>query len=155
MGSNHRPPPCRGSLSDGLQHIQAALDACGEEADELWNLQEPQGVDEPAPLWSRTVRPCWLSQFFDTACYGVRDKCHIGLQKQTLRQAGLTEEEVWDPRVWRRGCRDHHQAFDGPWFRLRREQLPESVEAFAWDHDLVHRLDRDFGPREKEPSGSR
>lgn len=94
--------------------------------------------------------PCWLSQFFDSPCSGRRDPCHIGLQKQTLRLKGLTKDEIWDPRIWREGCRHHHQRFDGPWFELRRDQLPESVEQYASDKGLTFRLDRDFGPREQE-----
>jgi hypothetical protein len=90
---------------------------------------------------------CWLARFFDDPCSGRVDRCHIGLQKQTLRHRGLTEDEVWDPRITRLGCRRHHERFDGPYFRLRREQIPDSVEEFAADHGLSHRLDRDFGER--------
>lgn len=90
---------------------------------------------------------CWFARFFDDPCDGRVDLCHVGLQKQTLRQAGLTEEQVWDPRIWRYGCRHHHERSHWPSFRLTREQLPESVEQFADDHGLGHRLERDFGPR--------
>lgn len=91
---------------------------------------------------------CFFAAFFDDPCEGRVDRCHIGLQKQTLRHRGLTEDEVWDPRIVRFGCRHHHERSHGPSFRLSREQIPESVEEFAADHGLSHRLDRDYGERE-------
>lgn len=91
---------------------------------------------------------CWASQFFDDACSPGRfDRMHIGFRKQYLRKKGLSEDQVWDERVWKWGCRRHHERLDGPYFTLHRDQLPASVEDYAQEHELVHQLDWNLGPR--------
>lgn len=116
-----------------------------------------------------TNTDCWPARFFPgTPCGGPAQDCHIGLTKQTLgkhwdkqewgRRNGLAynaatlqhtrDEFRWLPCWVRRGCWDHHQALDGPNFKLERNQVPDSVEGGAAKYGLTHRLDRDYGPRE-------
>lgn len=98
------------------------------------------------------VRLCELAQLYGFAdpCEGRYDRCHVGFRKQTLRRAGLTEEQVFDPRCWMYGCRKHHEM--SHWARtppLDRRDLPESVEEFAQEHGLEYRLDADYGELEE------
>lgn len=118
---------------------------------------------------------CWAAQFFDSPCAGRYDRMHVGFQKQELRRIWNTEESKrrhgepynekilaqdrvlfsWAWEVVRDGCRHHHNLLDGKtalgpgrYFKLRRDQLPDSVERFAEKYDLTDRLDLDYGPRE-------
>lgn len=111
---------------------------------------------------------CFPGGILGGPCSGQVDPCHIGIDQQTLRdwwdkqklrrEWGVSynaatleherEEFVWLPCWIRKGCRSHHQAFDGRGKSvLDREHLPLSVEEGAERYGLAHRLTRDFGAR--------
>ena len=83
---------------------------------------------------------CWAHAMFGGRCEGRIDRAHIGFRKQTLKRAGLTPDQVWDPRVWRYVCRTHHERLDGWSFHLWKHQLPSSVIEYAKEHGLEHVL---------------
>ena len=89
---------------------------------------------------------CWLKQFWPHECEGRYDRAHIGLSQQFLSQQGL-HGLTCDPRLYRYCCRASHHRLDNGFIRLSRSDLPASVEAFAQEHDLLWRLDRDYGPK--------
>ena len=97
----------------------------------------------------RRTRTCWLAQFTDTECDGPMDRAHIGIAKQRMRIKNLTDEQVWDKRIWRWCCRRHHTQLDHRiGLHLKREDIPQSVWEFADEHKLTWSLERDY-PEEK------
>lgn len=95
-----------------------------------------------------TRTACFFAPFFPgVRCSGPWDRCHLGLDKQFLRLQGLDDEAIWDERIWRPGCRGHHERSHWPTFHMERADLPASVEEFAAEYGLGWRLDRDLGPR--------
>src|SRR2546421_10685045 len=90
---------------------------------------------------------CWLSDFWEHECEPPFDRAHLGLTKQFLRRKGLSAV-CRDPRIWRWCCRAAHHRLDNGFIRLKREDLPASVEDFADEFGLSWRLDRDYGVRE-------
>jgi hypothetical protein len=59
------------------------------------------------------------------------------IPKQRLRDAGVPEDAIWDPRVWRWGCRGHHHAFDHGFVRLEELDYPDSVRDYAAEHGFA------------------
>ncbi len=82
---------------------------------------------------------CWLAQFASDACQyredGRADRCHFA-PAQRLRQAGLTDEQVWDRRAYEMGCRHHHHALDNGFITLEIEHYPWPFRQYAEEHGL-------------------
>jgi hypothetical protein len=104
-------------------------------------------------------------------CDGPLIRAHL-LAKQIVkrevfsarRRAGLSPaaarkgvtDIAWDERIWVPACGGitgiggHHALLDSPGtsdLRLRRDELPGSVEEFAAEHGLEWWLDRTYGER--------
>lgn len=89
---------------------------------------------------------CFFAQFDDRPCEyradGQPDRCHL-IKKTRLEDAGLSEDEVWDPRIIVPGCRRHHHLFDNKFFRLTPDQYPQSVHDFAAEKGFYWSGERD------------
>ena len=87
---------------------------------------------------------CFFKPFVETACDGPTDRCHLLPKGFLKREVGKDPEIIWDERVWVPGCRRHHADFDNFVFRIPREALPSALEAFAVEHGVLWRVDRDY-----------
>ena len=95
---------------------------------------------------------CWLHYTLGVdGCMGPIDPAHVGFSEHWLSKAPtgphLTKEQANDPRILRPICRKHHHQFDFGKLDLTRAQLPPSVEEYAKEHGLVHKLNREYGLR--------
>lgn len=68
---------------------------------------------------------------------GLPDRAHW-IPKQRLRDAGLTDADVWDPRVWTWMCRRHHHRFDQGFVQFGEYDYPAQLRAFAERHRFAY-----------------
>lgn len=83
-------------------------------------------------------------------CEGRMDAAHL-IPKQRIKRelkGHYTEPElqaiVWDRRVLIDACRRHHHQLDNYIHRLRRDELPVELTAYAREYHLVWSLIRDY-----------
>lgn len=113
-----------------------------EEAPEAHYIYGFADTDEPT---------CWLAQFDSRhrECEGRMDPCHL-IDKQVLKRNGL-HAIVWDRRLWKWGCRLHHDGLDRYFtVRIPRSAISHATELLAEEIGLEKELTRRFGERESE-----
>lgn len=106
--------------------------------------------------------PCWVATVFGLdGCQfrpdGQPDMAHVAFRENWLLKAPLgphlTKEQANDPRILRPVCRLHHGQLDNYRLALRRHQLPESVEDYAREFNLLDRLDYLYPPADEGDHG--
>jgi hypothetical protein len=90
---------------------------------------------------------CWIrrKRLHGDPCSGRMQKAHL-IPKRRMK--GLDWEDIWDRRVWVWICEHHHQALDGPYLTLNRNDYPPSVLDWALDHGFYWNDERKEWRRE-------
>ena len=115
------------------------------------------GAEDESDVSGVVVEPKWWKVQLivrDDGCIMHHGRCGNGnvqgahiISQQHLKRLGLSEF-LWDTRNGMLLCAWHHNRHDRYLERVPRNQLPEGVEDFCEEHEIMYLLDKQY-PKEE------